>query len=178
VPGDSPYQAVEAFLEPLQRALSCLGSCKIITSPGGKQQISKVHAWNINSWAGLTLPRIGVFRAVMHYEIVLSDAQHEGTWRVTTRAYAYGLTTADGQELWSLHWHPVGQSPVTFPHAHLPALNAQGHFPTERMTLEQSVRWCIESGATPARTDWEPVLAETEGIHKLYRTWADVPPSA
>lgn len=175
MPGDSPYEATGAFLEPLQRALGCLGTCKISTTAQGRHKIHQTHAWTINGGTGLQI-RPGVFYATMDYEIVLSESPDAGKWRVSTRGYAYRLADNERRTLWAMHWHPVGRSPATFPHVHIPALNERGHFPTERMTFEHAVRWCIESGAEPKRDDWEQVLAESEGIHKLYRSWADTPP--
>ena len=119
MPGNSPYEAVDAFLKPLQRAISCLGSAKISTSPRGKHQPEMLHGWTLNGGAGMTVQardgggRLGVFKASMHYEIVLSDNRHEGKWRVSTRGYAYELVGAGDQKTWSMHWHPVGRSGIT-----------------------------------------------------------------
>lgn len=39
--------------------------------------------------------------------------------RVTTRSYNYRLRSGDGHDVWRMHWHPEGLSPVTFAHLHL-----------------------------------------------------------
>lgn len=180
MPGDSPQQAVDAFLEPIQRAVACLGPGKIVVSPGGRHAPNVIHAWTLCPTEGMPLRGLGTLTATMNYEIVAVDpARHEGgRWRVSTRSYAYTLTLADGTEDWAMHWHPVGYSPVTTPHFHFRQRRPRGHFASERHTFEMAVRWCIELGATPARPDWDVVLAETEAIHRLWRTWIDRPGSS
>jgi hypothetical protein len=39
------------------------------------------------------------------------------------------------------------------------------------------VQWCIEMGAEPQNPQWRTVLAESEGIHQLYRSWSEDPPA-
>ncbi len=68
------------------------------------------------------------------------------------------------------HWHPTGRSHATFPHLHLYTVRPDGHFVTPRQTLESAVQWCIEMGAEPRNPQWHSVLAESEGIHQLYRS--------
>ena len=156
----------------MQRVISCLGSGKVTTSPGGLHVVNRTHRWSINNDDPLVLKGGFEFHAEMRYRIVVDESEH-GRFRVTTESYAYQLDQ-HGSLLFSLHWHPVGNSPVTGPHLHLPAA-PRGHLVTERMTLEQAVRWCMEFGVVPARKDFEQVLYETESIHRLYRTWSEVP---
>ena len=40
----------------------------------------------------------------------------------------------------------------------------------------QCVVRCIEMGAEPQNPRWRTVLAESEGIHQLYRSWSEDPP--
>lgn len=82
MPGDTPYEAVASFLEPLQNAVSCLGVAKLTLSPGGRHEPGSVHSWTLNSGHGMHLRMAGDVRATlrltMHYEIVRSDpAKHE-----------------------------------------------------------------------------------------------------
>lgn len=176
MPGDSPYEAVTSFLDPLQNAVSCLGPAKLTLSPGGRHEPGKVHSWALNGGEGMRL-RVAddvwaTLRLTMHYEIVRSDpTKHEGTWRVTTHAYAYELVHETGL-VWSMHWHPTGNSPVTFPHLHLSPYGS-GHFLTSRHSLESAVQWCIEMGAQPTRENWRAVLGESEGVHRLWASWRD-----
>ena len=89
------------------------------------------------------------------------------------------MLDAEEREVLAYHWHPVGVSPVTFPHLHLsgrlPALDAGPrqeplrlggmHLPTGGMvTLADVVRLLIaECGVAPRRADWERVLADAAG---------------
>lgn len=141
-----------------------------------------LHAWLLNDGSGMPVRArqggpLGVFKAAMHYEIVLSDQRHEGKWRVSTRAYAYELVGADANPSWAMHWHPVGRSGITFPHLHLPPYGDHQHLRSARHTFESAVQWCIEMGAVAA-DGWPQVLAETEGVHKLWRSWSDDGPTA
>jgi hypothetical protein len=183
VPGGTPYEAVEAFLEPIEQALSCLGRAKIVVSPGGRAAPNRDHVWMVN--AGQGLRHEGdlddhTFYASMHYRIVLADpARHDtskGKWRVTTAAYFYELRTPANDKLWAMHWHPAGRSPVAGPHLHLYQMSPDGHLVTARQTFESAVQWCLEFGAEPQRPDCGAVLAESESVHKLWRSWSEVPP--
>jgi hypothetical protein len=58
------------------------------------------------------------------------------------------------------------------PHFHLPPYGEHQHLRSSRHTLETAVQWCIEMGGA-AVDGWEQVLAETEGVHKLWRSWSD-----
>ncbi|MGI8869949.1 MAG: hypothetical protein ACR2F6_14145 [Mycobacteriales bacterium] len=183
MPGQNPAEAVQRFLEPLKRAVSCLGPANLSVSQGGRGKLNATHAWTLNDGAGMPLRgALGTFHAGMHYEIVLCDERHEGKWRVTTHEYAYDLVDPGGRRMWSMHWHPTGMSDYTAPHLHLPFLKDRGHFREgHRQTFETAVQWCITMGAEPARDDWEAVLAETEASHVLYRSWSeasDAPPGS
>ncbi len=78
MPGASPYQAVEAFLAPLERAVACLGTGKIVVSPGGRATAGKTHLWSLNGGAGLVLRGDAAgcrFLASMHYRIISTDPE-------------------------------------------------------------------------------------------------------
>ncbi len=182
MPGATPYEAVEAFRTPIEKALSCLGRAKIVLSPGGQADTTKSHNWSVNGGDGMEL-RGGLenhrFYASMHYRIVLADPEkHDlsrGKWRVTTAAYFYELRTPKNEKLWAMHWHPTGNSDSTFPHLHIYPMT-DGHLVTPRQTFESAVQWCLEMGADAQRSDCAKILAESEGVHRLWRSWADLPP--
>jgi len=90
-------------------------------------------------------------------------------------AFKEVTAVGDNAKLWAMHWHPAGMSHATFPHLHLYTVRPEGHFPTPRQTLESAVHWCIEMGAEPENAQWRAVLAESEGIHQLYRSWSQDP---
>ena len=184
MPGATPYQAVEAFLAPIERALACLGNGKVVVSPRGRADTSKTHSWSMNAGQGIVLRGQAAgsrFLASMHYRIIPTDPEKydiaQGRWRVTTSAYLYEFRTPDNAKQWAMHWHPAGRSHATFPHLHLYTVRPDGHFATPRQTLESAVQWCIEMGGEPQNPQWRTVLAESEGVHQLYRSWSEDPPS-
>jgi hypothetical protein len=163
--------------------VACLGAGKIVVSPGGRASTGKTHLWSLNGGDGLVLRGDAAgcrFLASMHYRIVPTDPEkydiQAGRWRVTTSAYLYEFRTPDKAKLWAMLWHPAGRSHATFPHLHLYTVRPDGHFATPRQTLESAVQWCIEMGAEPQSPQWRTVLAKSEGIHPLYRSWSQDPP--
>lgn len=183
MPGATPYQAVEAFLAPIEQALACLGTGKVVVSPRGRADTSKTHSWSLNGGQGIVLRGRAAgsrFLASMHYRIIPTDPEKydiaQGRWRITTSAYLYEFRAADNAKLWAMHWHPTGKSHATFPHLHLYTVRPDGHFVTPRQTLESAVQWCIEMGAEPQNLHWQTVIAESGGIHQLYRSWSQDPP--
>jgi hypothetical protein len=176
MPGDCPGEAVDVFLEPLQRAVSCLGFGKILTSPGGKNRLKVLHAWSLNGPAGLS--RGGRhFEAQMHYKIIQDDRDGYGPFRVTTRAYRYRFAVL-GQDVTRFHWHPCGRSPHTEPHLHLalvrtgdPGDTRDVHLPSPRFTFESAISWAIALGWPAARSDHEDVLNDCQEPHLHHRSW-------
>lgn len=162
--------------------MSCLGHAKITVSPGGRQVADKDHAWTLNNLTGVSPGPGLLFSATMGYRIIRDEREGYGPWRVTTLEYTYRLCH-NGEDLFRLHWHPRGNSPVKYPHLHL-ALGAGAlksvdalkmHLRTERATLEQAVSWTVEVamrlGAQPAREDWQEVLEASERPHLEHRSW-------
>lgn len=181
MPGDSPREAFDAFIGPLQRAVSCLGPAKISVPSGGKDVVGHTWAWTLNGVAGMS--RQGMhFEAQMHYEIIQDARPDYGPYRITTRAYRYRLAAA-GHDLVRFHWHPVGRSLVTGPHLHLslamrdPARDPLDmHLPTPRFTFEAAIEWAIEMGWPPANSDYESILAACQDPHLRYRSWGGSTP--
>lgn len=101
------------------------------------------------------------------------------TGELQTVGYRYEVLDADEREIVAFHWHPVGVSPITYPHLHLsgrlapidlgpreePVRLGEMHLPTGGMvTLADVVRLLIsEFGVVPRRGDWERILAEAGG---------------
>jgi len=184
MPGRTPDDAVRAFLSPFQRGLKVLdGHARLTVAKRGSYRKDQVYEWSLNSNGGMQLGQLGIFSASMHFEIVDSDstqhdAEHQGAFRCSTRAYNYKLSTPRGSDVWRLHWHPVGKSPAKEPHIHLPP-DLDRHLPTGRITFEKALVWLIEYDA-PLRVDRDEavaVLAQEEASHLLYRTWSEAPPA-
>lgn len=182
MPGSNAYEAAQAFLEPIQTALSCVATAKITVSRGGRAVLDKSHVWTINDGDGARLAAGFGLRAEMRYRLI--EDERNGPFRATTEEYAYTIDRA-GAQVVRFHWHPEGSSPVRTPHLHLgPILTGNGgllppkhHLASPRMTFEDVVRWCIELGATPAISDWAARLAETENPHVEHRSWGKNPPA-
>lgn len=81
--------------------------------------------------------------------------------------YEYGLHEAE-RDVVTYHWHPVGLSPVRYPHLHIggrtsPTDLSKVHLVTGRVGLVEVVRMAItELGVEPLRRDWEDVLDRAE----------------
>ena len=105
---------------------------------------------------------------VLHYYRVESDQGPSRNWRATTAGYAYSLRDGDGTEFLAYHWHPTGNSPITYPHLHIgtattPLDLSRAHLPTGPVTLAAVVRLAIaDLGVAPLRPDWRAVLATAE----------------
>jgi hypothetical protein len=184
LPGRNPREAVDAFLEPLRDALSCIARVKITLSPGGYGLRGKTHALTVNDDKPIKLrypPKTPVLmlRVCMQYEVVPNDQVGQESWRVSTRGYDYELQSSSGELIWSYHWHPGTR--VQRPHIHVgrtqlaedAVMSSKAHHPTDRVSLESIVRACItEYGAEPLKDDWDKTLALREGLFKLYRRWS------
>lgn len=131
------------------------------------------------SWRGAQLQ----LSLAIQYEIV--DDPDDGPYRVTTRGYIYGVRESrTGDDVVGYHWHPRGSSHARVPHLHVGSaaitpdgvLTPKSHLPTARVTLESVIRLCIEEfGVEPLRPDWDQVLRDSEDVHKMFRSWSDVP---
>jgi hypothetical protein len=183
MPGRTPREAFEAFITPIERASSCLGSVKVTVSPGGRTAPEMEHVWSLNLMRGFAA-KGWHFEAAMGYKITQDDAPGRGPWRVRTLAYRYRLAVPE-HDVFRLHWHPNGHSPVTYPHLHaalepkdrMPG-SLDAHLATGRMTFENALRWAFELGMPAARADWSERLAEAEAAHLRYRSWSHDPAEA
>lgn len=177
MPGHSPHEAEKNYLDPLQRAVSCLkGTAKIIHTKK-TYHLHDQGSWMLNGPTGMELPKFGTFYAQQRYELVECDPERFdyslGRFRVSTRMYTYKLVANEGWEIrW--HWHPGGNSPEERPHIH-PSMNLKAHLPTARQTLEEVVEGVIVLGAQARFDDWKDRLAVSDAIHKLHRTWVNDP---
>src|SRR3712207_1086217 len=137
MPGRTIPDAYEAFIEPIQQGLACIGRAKITASPNGRHDPAGEHAWSINNNAGLRLPAGVHLQAGMKYRFVRCKPPEEHLWRVSTLAYRYAVNVQD-VEVIAWHWHPSGQSHVTEPHIHVPRsvmeagqmVSAHAHIPS------------------------------------------------
>lgn len=177
MPGDTPYEAVLAFVEPLREATAVLDArTNIAVTPRGGWALGGVYRWTLNDRHGADLGPAGRFSATMNFEIVRCDPRHEGVYRVSTRGYRYQLRRPDGCAAWRLDWHPTGVGARPEPHLHQPP-DWKVHHRTDRVGFEAAIRLCIAAGAplTCSREEAELHLLGAEGPYKLYRTWGNHP---
>jgi hypothetical protein len=118
MPGRSPEEARKAFLEPLQRALSCVTDAKLFVSRG--KQPGDVEALALSEDPlRLVSARIGPVQFVLGHQFkVVQDGRR--SWHVSTAAYRYHLLDDTGLELIG----PVYPAP---PLARLETVTTAGH---------------------------------------------------
>lgn len=175
--GKSPPQAVRAFLEPLQLALSCVTRAVVVASafsvddPIGVITVGRGERVALRSRDRFSLS------AMVKYRIIAAGAER-GPWKVSTVAYYYAIHDRKGREILAYHWHPAETRGVQYPHLHLGAGSeaiqtlSSAHLPTGRIALEQVLHLLIgDFRVKPQRRDWERVLAETRTAFEKYRTW-------
>lgn len=120
--------------------------------------------------------------ARMNFEVLDRGSSRGGErFKVSTRSYLYSIQQENGEELVSAHWHPTGNSRVTFPHWHFggPVLSETGvflkraHIPSPRIAFERIIRMAIEDvpGVEPTCDDWRDRLDSTESAFDQYKSW-------
>jgi hypothetical protein len=178
MPGRRPADAIRAYIDPLQSAVSCLSGVAKIVMSERVRVIGDQGAWILNSPAGMPLDGFGTLFAQQRFELVPTTADvhpdyERLPYRVSTREYIYRVVMDCGHEMrW--HWHPMGNSHESRPHIH-PSFNLKAHIPGPRYTLEEVIEACIELGAKRACDDWRERLADTGERHKKHRTWTSDP---
>jgi len=168
VAGRTPAEAVNAFIEPLGKAVSCLTNA-VVNVGGGYHPSPEPHVLALNDGVAIPISTDLFMFVSQHYRIV-EDVESRGPWKVTVVGYVYSLRNAARQELISYQWHPTGRSPITFPHFHLgPGSRigdervARAHLPSGRIAPQSFLRLLItEFGVLPRRADWDAVLTQTQ----------------
>lgn len=166
--GRTPPEAVNAFLEPLGRAVSCVTNA-VANVRGSYYPSPNPHSLTLNDGSAIRLANGLLIVIDLRYRVV-QDVEPRGPWKVSVAAYFYTLANAARQEIISYQWHPAGPSPVTFPHLHLGQASrvgyeqvGQAHFPTGHITLQSFLRLIVtDFGVAPRRADWDAILTETE----------------
>ena len=154
--------AEEAYLGSLRRVLSCVTPSVLLTRAAGAGGGDRLAEIAQNPTSLLATPRLS-FLFFQTYRLVRAD---DGTgWGVRPTGYRYEVREHDGPELVAYHWHPTGNSAITFPHVHAHILGSAAdlskrHLPTGVVTPAEIVRCLIaELGVEPLRSDWQDVLA-------------------
>jgi hypothetical protein len=178
VPGRTPGEAVQAYIEPLQKTISVVSKGVLIASNRREIDIKSV----------LSLPdpvslngRADLFLAFTQQYRIIKDPTN-GPLRVTTDYYKYALETEDAEEIIGYHWHPDGESPIRFAHLHLgpganlgrAELHGKAHFPTGRVAFEDVVELLIDAFGVkpdPDKSQWQGAIAKTKALFAKYKTW-------
>jgi hypothetical protein len=106
--------------------------------------------------------------SVEHQGRIVRGETGRRTFRVRTTGYNYRFLTAEGDEILSYHWHPIGESSVKHPHLHIwsdvRGLDlSDAHFPTPRVSLKRMLLQAVEElGVETERSDWETILGKAE----------------
>jgi hypothetical protein len=177
--GKSPSQAVEQFLRPIQRAVSCVTPEVFAPTPRGRGA-GEGHAITLarGDLVGLRGVDFGI-RLTQHYDVTKTGVLQLGPWKVRTAGYFYSLEAVDDEsEVIAFHWHPSAPGASERPHLHVRGVRLdKAHIPTGRIAIEQVIALAVELGAEPTRDDWADVLAKTLGRHEEFRTWDRAPRS-
>jgi hypothetical protein len=189
MPGRNPQEALRAYLDPLQAAVSCLpGGGKIVHPPAKVKKVGDTSAWLLNDKDGLHVPGLGALRAQQHFELVATDHSRFGSsvgkFRVKTLSYLYSLRLDTGGHEICWHWHPTGNSKEPRPHMHYSGCGG-AHLLCPRQTFEDVVESCIEilretTGDDPNSDDdyWQERLSRLDSsrnVHTENRSWVNWP---
>jgi hypothetical protein len=185
--GKTAKEAVDNFLQPLQRAVSCV-TRTVLLAGGGYYPRTSPHVVTLGDGGPVRLSADShlSLSVTHHYRVVEDSEPHRGPWKVSSSGYLYSLEDGDGREIISYHWHPTERSRITSPHLHLGAGAKVGyshlvtaHLPTGRIALEQILRLAItELDVQPLRADWEQILNSTQQAYEEWRTWPGSAPNS
>lgn len=176
-------KAVDQYVEPIQRALSCI--TQAVLDIGGGYAPNPEGSPHVLTLSGGPFARLRggqriAITVVQSYRVGQEDDEKRSSWRVHTASYAYGLhRLEDERQVLAYHWHPDDTPDVPFPHLHigsgagdLRARFSKYHLPTGRVTVEDVVLLAVrEFGVEPLRRDWERVLRESRRTFEQRRTW-------
>ena len=137
--GDTPAAAVGDLLGSLQRALSCV-SPRVLVATGRRPGVGSENVLPAGvEPVALAAPGPLALRLGLRYELRPPEAG-ELRWRAPVVSYFFVLEDEGARELFAFHWHPVGQSAVSWPHVHVgPATGARVR-PTPRRTCRRAAR--------------------------------------
>ena len=166
--GRSPTEAVQSFVEPFQRSLSC-ATLSVVSARGGYHHSDRPHTLFLGRGAPQRLRGAPIaIRVALYYRIIESSEGPLSLWKATATGYQYTLEDLEEHEILAYHWHP--DASLTFPHLHLGQGAAVGrpelqtaHLPTGRISVEQFLRVCFgDFKAEPLRDNYQAILAESE----------------
>lgn len=164
--GRTSAEAVHHFIEPLQRALSCVTDAVIHVSSGYFPRAEPHGAELSENPAALRTRGSNSIHLFVTISYVIEHVDGREPWRVRVTGHNFTLDDSSRREILAYHWHPVGVSAVTMPHLHLGPGALVGrdelrvaHLPTGAVALADVIRLAItDFGVVPRRADWAAVL--------------------
>lgn len=174
MPGRTPQEAEQAFLEPLRQALACIARAKFLftKSPTGKALLLDA--------ASVAGQQQFILEVTHYYKIVGPIPFNEPSfrYRVSTSGYIYSVLSSLNEEIVSYQWHPTGQSQAIGPHMHIgvgagdvPQWLGRCHLPTGRISFEQFVYLLIEGfGVKPMKSDYRSILEASHSRFMEHRS--------
>ena len=107
MPGRTPAEAVNEYIDAIQRAVSCLSDA--VAHVGGGYHVSeRPHTLELNNGrpARLGGPSRLWLSFQQYYRIVQSEVSR-AMWTVVEEGYRYRIRDAGGREILAYHWHPT-----------------------------------------------------------------------
>ena len=174
--GNTPHEALQNFLGPLNRVISCITTSQIAQSAGQ-------DGCKLNTDYGLFVGSEATFKASsdplvyaeisMNFRIVTvpeKDQKRLGRFKVKTTWYRYSILNHRKREMLSYQWHPgIG---IDFPHLHVHSLE-KCHLPTGRISIEEFVRLLVDAFDVKPKKgrEWKTILGTAQERFKEFRTW-------
>lgn len=174
--GRTPTDAVQAFADPIQTALTCFVPGKVIVNSYDPDVEGVLH---LNRAEDIRLKGSGRIHlyATMRYRIWKPEepADSSKPWKVSTTGWIYELKDRDLVSIVEFHWHPGITPDVPFPHLHTPADGrVRRHYPTGRVLIEDVLNCAVECGAEPADPEkWADVFRTNVENFGKGATWGN-----
>lgn len=171
--GRTPPEAVRAFTEPIQEALTCFAHGRVAADSYDPDTEGILH---FNKAEDVRLSGEGRVQLsiTMRYRIVkIPNPIVAGkSWKVSTTGWVHSLKDRAGQKIVDFHWHPAVTPDIPFPHLHAPTDPLNLHLPTGRVLVEDVLMLAVECGAEPIDEDkWRFVHARNLANFAKGATW-------
>lgn len=164
MPGRTRHEALDNFLGPIQRAISCVS--KDVVRHGGDYELNTPCAVQVGKEGTIKLKGGKLYLTVqLNYEII-NVPDEPGEYKINTMAYSYAIRDRHEKELLRYDWHPHIEQ-IRYPHIHIEdSTLRKHHLPTSRIALEQVLRLLIvQFNVRHKRQDWSAML--TRGLRAM-----------